>query len=109
MSRSLMSNTTNSQKSGGFAGGHRKFSPSPANSNRQTKQSNAKKQSTALVAQSQDQISQKATVSVNDRIKVCIRVRPLLPHERTKEEAVYFPVGEDAQGLEVSEAACIFL
>ena len=25
------------------------------------------------------------------KIKVCVRVRPLLPHERSKDEVVYYP------------------
>jgi hypothetical protein len=29
--------------------------------------------------------------NVNESIKVCIRVRPLLPHELHKEEIVYYP------------------
>ena len=27
----------------------------------------------------------------NEAVKVCVRVRPLLPHERMKDEIVYYP------------------
>lgn len=37
----------------------------------------------------------------NESIKVCIRVRPLLPHELMKEEIVYYPEGKDPS-LQVS-------
>ena len=33
-------------------------------------------------------------------IKVCVRVRPVLPHERAKDEVVYFPQNNDNDGLE---------
>ena len=37
----------------------------------------------------------------NESIKVCIRVRPLLPHEQLKDEIVYYPDSLNAN-LEVS-------
>jgi hypothetical protein len=36
----------------------------------------------------------------SNKIRVCIRVRPLLPHEMHKDEVVYYPQSEDS--LEVS-------
>lgn len=44
----------------------------------------------------------------NDKqaIKVCIRVRPSLPHERAQEQVVYFPPDEnDPQGLQSIKVA----
>jgi len=35
-------------------------------------------------------------------IKVCVRVRPTLPHERSDDEVVYFPLDPNLEGLEVS-------
>ena len=32
---------------------------------------------------------------VNESIKVCIRVRPLLPYELNKDEIVYYPETKD--------------
>ena len=39
----------------------------------------------------------------NESIKVCIRVRPLLPHEQLKEEIVYYPESKDPS-LQVSNS-----
>lgn len=36
------------------------------------------------------------------KIKVCVRVRPLLPHEQSKDEVVYFPSEPQPSGLQVS-------
>jgi len=36
-----------------------------------------------------------------EAIKVCVRVRPLLPHERAKDEVIYYPTHGITEGLEV--------
>ena len=37
-------------------------------------------------------------------IKVCIRVRPVLPHERTRDEVIYFPTTNDVlEGIKVAD------
>ena len=41
------------------------------------------------------------------KIKVCIRVRPLLPHERSKDEVVYYPSEGVSTGLQVSPDSLI--
>ena len=44
-----------------------------------------------------------ATQRNSELIKVCVRVRPLLPREMAKDEVVYFPsTAGDPDGLEVS-------
>ena len=49
-----------------------------------------------------------ATTKNSECIKVCVRVRPLLPREMAKDEVVYFPVNTN-DGLEVSSFFQAFL
>ena len=47
-----------------------------------------------------------ATARNNECIKVCVRVRPLLPREMAKEEVVYFPSapqGERLEGIKIAD------
>lgn len=38
------------------------------------------------------------------KIKVCVRVRPLLPHERSKDEVVYYPEnGNSLQKIKIAD------
>ena len=46
------------------------------------------------------QTSKFSTRANNECIKVCVRVRPVLGHERAKDEVVYYPASADADGLE---------
>lgn len=43
-----------------------------------------------------------ATQKSSECIKVCVRVRPLLPRELGKDEVVYFPSNNSSDNLEVS-------
>ena len=36
-------------------------------------------------------VNTKKSAHTNEAIKVCVRVRPLLPHEKFQDEAVYYP------------------
>ena len=36
-------------------------------------------------------------------IKVCIRVRPVLSHERAKDEVVYFPASNHLEAIKVAD------
>ena len=49
-----------------------------------------------------------ATTKTSECIKVCVRVRPLLPREMAKDEVVYFPANTN-DGLEVSSINETFL
>ena len=49
-----------------------------------------------------------ATTKNSECIKVCVRVRPLLPREMAKDEVVYFPANTN-DGLEVSSVVQAFL
>lgn len=55
--------------------------------------SNGLKQGRNSVSKTQALVPKKS--SGNEAIKVCIRVRPLLPHEVMKEEIVYYPDSSD--------------
>ena len=43
--------------------------------------------------------------ATSSKIKVCIRVRPLLPHELHKDEVVYYPVNEEGglEGIKIAD------
>ena len=38
----------------------------------------------------------------NENIRVCVRVRPVLPYERNRGEAIYYPARHENDNLDVS-------
>jgi hypothetical protein len=40
----------------------------------------------------------------NNKIRVCVRVRPLLPHEKAKDEVIYYPTNDGNDNLMVSNS-----
>lgn len=42
------------------------------------------------------------TMKSKESIRVCVRVRPVLPHERSRGEVIYYPIQSGNEDLEVS-------
>ena len=42
------------------------------------------------------------TIKSKESIRVCVRVRPILPHERSRGEVIYYPISTGHDNLEVS-------
>ena len=66
----------------------------------ETSQGGSLQQAQMLTAYNKQKMA--STTRSSECIKVCVRVRPLLPRELGREEVVYYPSG-DSDHLEVSK------